>query len=71
MPKECLHLTESGSLVSRLPTAPAFRSQFSRFVSQKVREGESEREKIIRMSEAARQRGSEKTTGEEISRTLM
>lgn len=71
MPKECLHLTERGSLVSRLPTASAFRSQFSRFVSQKVREGESEREKIIRMSEAARQRGSEKTTGKEISRTLM
>lgn len=45
VPKECLHLTESGSLVSRLPAAPSFRSQFSRFVSQKVKEGEREREK--------------------------
>lgn len=53
VPKECLHLTESGSLVSRLPAPPYFRSQFSRFVSQKVKEGEE----IIRMREAVRQRG--------------
>lgn len=32
-----LHLSERGGLVSRLPAAPSLRSQFSRFVSQKVK----------------------------------
>lgn len=56
MPKECLHLTESGSLVSRLPAPAHFRSQFSRFVSQKAKEGERGREKIIRMRETEREK---------------
>lgn len=56
VPEECLHLTESGSLVSRLPAAPSFRSQFSRFVSQKVFEGERVRE---RGDNQKKERGSE------------